>query len=96
MKKKTNWGLVLLVGVVSAGVALLFAPKSGKELRNDIKNKSMEAKDKAQDSAQNLKQDFKDSYFEAAEEVENELLALDQRQRELNETINSIERDLQK
>lgn len=92
--KKNNWGLTLLVGVVSAGVALLFAPKSGKELRDDIKNKTLETKDSIQDSAEHLKEDFKQSYFEAAEEVENELLALDERQRELNETIASIEEDL--
>lgn len=96
MRKKHSCGLVLLVGILSAGVALLFAPKSGKELRDDIKKKSMETKDSIQEGAQNLKHDFKESYFEAAEEVENELLALDKRQRELNETINSIERDLGK
>lgn len=92
--KKNNWGLTLLVGVVAAGAALLFAPKSGKELREDIKKKSLDTKDSIQDSAQNLKHDFKQSYFEAAEEVENELLNLDKRQRELNATIASIEEDL--
>lgn len=92
--KKNNWSLTLLVGIVAAGVAILFAPKSGKELRDDIKNKSLDTKDSVQDSVQNLKHDFKQSYFEAAEEVENELLALDKRQRELNATIASIEDDL--
>ena len=92
--KKNNWGLTLFVGVVAAGVALLFAPKSGKDLRDDIKSQSLKTKDSIQDSAQNLKQDFKQSYFEAAEEVENELLILDKRQRELNATIASIEDDL--
>lgn len=92
--KKNNWTLTLLVGIVAAGVAILFTPKSGKDLRDDIKRKSLETKDSLQDSAQNLKHDFKQSYFEAAEEVENELLALDKRQRELNATITSIEKDL--
>lgn len=92
--KKNNWGFTILVGVIASGVAMLFAPKSGKELRNDIKQKSMKTKDSIQDSAQNLKHDFKQSYFEAAEEVENELITLDKRQRELNATITSIEEDL--
>ena len=92
--KKNNWGLTLFVGVVAAGVALLFTPKSGKELRDDIKSQSLKTKDSIQDSAQNLKQDFKQSYFEASEEVEKELLTLDKRQRELNATITSIEDDL--
>lgn len=92
--KKNNWGLTLLVGVVAAGVAILFAPKSGKELREDIKKKALDTRDSMQDSAQNLKHDFKQSYFEAAEEVENELITLEKRQRELNETITSIENDL--
>ena len=92
--KKTNWGLTLFVGIVSASAALLFAPKSGKELREDIKQKSFDTKNAIQDSASNLKDDFKSSYFEASEEVENELLSLEQRQRELNATIHSIEEDL--
>lgn len=92
--KKNNWGFTLFVGAVAAGAALLFAPKSGKDLRDDIKSQSLKTKDSIQDSAQNLKHDFKQSYFEAAEEVENELLILDKRQRELNATIASIEDDL--
>lgn len=92
--RKNNWNLVVFTAIVSAGAALLFAPKAGKELRKDIKDKSLETKKHIQDSAQNLKHDFKESYFEAAEEVENELLALDKRQRELNRTISDIEKDL--
>ena len=63
-------------------------------MREDIKQKSFDTKNAIQDSASNLKDDFKSSYFEAAEEVENELLSLEQRQRELNATIHSIEEDL--
>ncbi|HLR91814.1 MAG TPA: YtxH domain-containing protein [Atopostipes sp.] len=92
--RKNNWPLVILVGLFSAGLALLFAPKSGKELRNDIQNKANQTKDNVKTSADNLKQDFKDSYFEAEKEVELELAHLDQRQRELRETISSIEEEL--
>jgi gas vesicle protein len=47
----TNKGFDVIVpflvgGVVGAGVALLFAPKSGRELRSDIKRFSGTAKDR--------------------------------------------------
>jgi gas vesicle protein len=95
MRKKNNWLLIVVVGALSAGVALLFAPKSGKELRRDIKQKGAEAKDSAKQSKDSLVADFKESYFEAEREVENELVVLDERQKELRETIDSIEADLQ-
>ena len=34
-------------GIVGAAIALLYAPKSGKELRKDIKDKADEFKDEA-------------------------------------------------
>ena len=92
--KKNNWSLIFLAGLVSATIALLFAPKSGKELRNEIKNKAMDTKDSIQTGTQNFKQDFKDSYFEAEKEIEMELAHLDARQRELRETIDSIAKEL--
>lgn len=92
--KKNNLGLIILTGAASAIVALLFAPKSGKELRKDIKEKSLEARDNVQENKDNLVNDFKQSYFEAADEVETELAHLDKRQQELNQTISSIEKDL--
>ncbi len=39
-----NTGKFLLGALVGAGVALMFAPKSGKELRKDLKNKFEELK----------------------------------------------------
>lgn len=92
--RKNNWTLTILVGLLSAGLALLFAPKSGKELRKDIQDKANQTKDNVKTSTNNLKQDFKDSYFEAEKEVELELAHLDERQRELRETISSIEKEL--
>ena len=92
--KKNNFGLIIITSAVSAIVALLFAPKSGKELRDDIKYKALETKDSVQTGKDHLVDDFKQSYFEAANEVETELAHLDDRQRELNKTIASIENDL--
>ena len=45
--KKNNWPLIILVSLFSAGFALLFAPKSGKELRKDLQNKANETKRRA-------------------------------------------------
>lgn len=87
---------MIAVGVVSASVALLFAPKSGKLLRADIKAKGLEVKDTFNDSKDNLVGDFKEAYFEAERDVERELEIMDNRQRQLRDTINSIESDLQR
>jgi len=92
--KKNNWPLIILMSLFSAGIALLFAPKSGKELRKDLQNKANETKDSVKTSTNNLKEDFKEAYFEAEKEVETELAHLDERQRELRQTISSIEKEL--
>lgn len=93
--KKNNLLVVLLTAAVSAIVALLFAPKSGEELRKDIKEKALETRDSVQTGKDHLIDDFKQSYFEASDEVERELAHLDDRQRKLNQTISTIEQDLQ-
>ncbi len=92
--KKNNWSLIFLASIISAAVALLFAPKPGKELRDELKNKAMNTKDSFQEGANNLKHDFQEAYLEAEKEVELELANLDARQRELRETIESIENEL--
>lgn len=94
--KKNDWITVLVVGLVSGLVALLFAPKSGKRMRRDIKHKALDTKDSVQEGAEHLVDDFKDSYFEAVDEVEKELSNLDNRQKELRKTISSIEGKLSK
>lgn len=92
--KKTNWGIVALAAITSAIITLLFAPKSGEETRKELKDKAIDTKQSLQTSKDHLVDDFKQSYFEAAEEVEVEMAYLEKRQRELNETIASIENDL--
>lgn len=94
--KKNNFSIFLCTAIVTAAVTMLFTPKSGKELRDEIKKKTNKTKESIQHSAHNLKQDFKDSYFEAAEEIEKERIALSKRQRELSETITAIENDLRR
>jgi gas vesicle protein len=44
-----------LGGLIGAGVALLLAPKSGKETREKIKELAVEAKDKAEEMIEQVK-----------------------------------------
>lgn len=44
-----------LGGLIGAGVALLFAPKSGKETREKIKELAVEAKEKVEDVVEQVK-----------------------------------------
>lgn len=92
--KKNNWFVFIVVALLSAGVALLVAPTSGKKMRRDIKKKAMNAKVSVQTGTENLVDDFKTSYFEAVDEVDEELAALDKRQQQLRQTISSIESEL--
>lgn len=86
---KSNFGTSLLVGLAAAATALLFAPKSGKELRNDLKDQGMQYKDKAKDKAEELTKEFKKTYHEVEEEMNYA-----NPDPELTETIEDIETDL--
>jgi len=60
MREENGIGKGLLIGFLTGAavgsiVALLFAPKSGKELRQDIKNKSQELVDDAEQYLANAK-----------------------------------------
>ncbi len=73
MKKKTIATLVAGTAI-GAGLGVLFAPKSGKETRQDLKNKIAELKEKLE----NVKvKDVKKYVSEKIEKLENDLKALD-------------------
>lgn len=84
---KVSLSKTLLLSAVSAGVALLFAPKSGKELRADLKEEAVKAKDKGMEYANDFVNDLKESY----EEVETEMA---RENPELAQKIDEIEQDL--
>lgn len=92
--KKDNLFIIFIAGVIAALVALLFAPKSGEELREDLKEKAKDTKDSVQKGTGHLVEDFKTSYFEAVDEVEKELDNLSDKQEKLRDTISSIEDEL--
>ena len=49
MSKRHGFGSLLLGGAIGAGLALLFAPKKGEELRKDLLDKISELCDKLKD-----------------------------------------------
>lgn len=70
MSGKPTGGIVIsfLSGVVVGGiVALLYAPKSGKELRQDIKTKSGELADTVEDYLSDMQAKAKDAINEGKE-----------------------------
>ncbi|MGB3160062.1 YtxH domain-containing protein [Carnobacterium sp.] len=84
---KNNFMGTLFVGAAAAITALLFAPKSGRELRNDLKEEALSMKNQAMDKVNELADEVKVAYQEVEEEIyyDNENLA---------DTIASMEDDL--
>lgn len=67
-----------VVAVAAAGfiAGMLLAPKSGKETREDIKNKALEAKKAAGEKADHMKHSMKDGmhiFHKGADEAKSEL-----------------------
>lgn len=84
---KNNFMGTLFVGAAAAITALLLAPKSGRELRNDLKEEALSMKNQAMDKVNELADEVKVAYQEVEEEIyyDNENLA---------DTIASMEDDL--
>lgn len=91
---KVSLSKAILMSAASAFTALLFAPKRGKEFREDLKDEAVKLKDTGGEKAHELVDDFKTSYMEAERELESEQAKLDAKQAKLNQTIEEIERDL--
>ena len=70
----------LMAGLAGAGLALLFAPSSGRETRAKLKNKAVELNSKAheklemgKDKARDLKDKISSSADQAKEDVEEKI-----------------------
>jgi gas vesicle protein len=66
-------GDFLLGALIGAGVALLFAPKSGLETRNDIKRGARKAQSKVRDVAEGVTEQVVDTFEGARARVEEQL-----------------------
>jgi gas vesicle protein len=69
-------GVAAMAALVGAAAALLFAPKSGTETRNDIKRKMQEAQDRSKQKMDTMKskvatktEDIKDTSVQKLDEV---------------------------
>lgn len=67
-------GNLLLGGAIGAGIALLFAPKKGSELREDLKNKLQELTNKVKEVD---KEEVKENLEKKIAEIKAELKDLD-------------------
>lgn len=66
--------LPFLAGLaIGAGVALLFAPQSGRETRRELARKGRRARLRAREMAENMRDKAEDSYQEARARVEEGL-----------------------
>ena len=74
MSKKSGIGKFVLGAGLGAGLALLFAPKKGSELREDLKKKLEELSNKVKDI--DLK-DISNEFSKKVEEIKFELKELD-------------------
>ena len=74
MSKKNGVGKFVLGAGLGAGLALLFAPKKGSELREDLKNKLDEMIKKAKDIDL---EDVSEEFTKKVEELKEELKDLD-------------------
>jgi gas vesicle protein len=64
----------LLLGVlIGAGVALLFAPRSGEETRQDIRRRARKATDTVKDAAQGVSDQVVDTFESARYRVEEQI-----------------------
>src|SRR4029453_16270836 len=68
----TRLTYLLIGGGIGAVLALLFAPKSGQELRGDIKDATRKGIDRSREAAQQLS-DRAGEYYEATRERAGEL-----------------------
>lgn len=91
---KVSLTKALFMSAASAAAALLLAPKSGKELRAELKTEAEKLKETGEEKAHELVEDFKESYLEVEQELEEEQAKLDAKQAQLSQTIEEIEKDL--
>lgn len=91
---KLNLTSSLFLAAGAAIGALLFAPKSGEELRKDLKKEADRLSEQARQVADDFKEDLNDAYHQAKSEVAEDKLALEQKKEELGHTVREIEREL--
>ncbi len=72
-KHSSGVGSLLLGVVIGAGVALLFAPRSGEETRTDIRRRARQAGDAARNVAEGVSDSVADTFETARSRVERQI-----------------------
>lgn len=68
--KKISVSKAFFLGLATAMVTALLTPKTGKQVRTDLKGKAKELVDTGKEKVKNLVQDTKEAYQEAEQELE--------------------------
>ncbi len=72
-KSEAGTGSFLLGLAIGAGVALLFAPRSGEDTRRDLNRRAHRVKDAAHGMAEDLTDSVRDRFQEARQQVEERI-----------------------
>jgi len=86
----------LLAGVLGAGLALLFAPRSGKETREKIRTKADDMKHQAEDSMANVRESLDQSIQEAQDIKKRISEAMRQTGRKAKQEMKDLREDQEK
>lgn len=83
-----------LVGLaIGAGVALLFAPRSGRATRRDIKRRAMRVRDAAEQTVTDVRDSVVDRFEEARRRVEDQIesarTAVDLKKRQFSRAVDA-------
>lgn len=71
--KGSNTGAFILGAVVGAGIALLFAPRSGKETQEQLKARARELTEAAQERVRAAQEEIEEKLGRAGEEVRTQI-----------------------
>ena len=72
-KQTGSAGAFLLGAAIGAGIALLFAPRSGLETREELRRGARRVRDRAEDLVEDATDRISDSFTEARERVESRI-----------------------
>jgi gas vesicle protein len=94
---------LLIGGLLGAGTALLFAPKSGEQIREDIQNKSIELRDRTTDTVKDTVSQVKSKARQMTSDVVGQargltqqgLSALDDQYKKVSQTVNNGKKAIQ-
>lgn len=83
-----------LVGLaIGAGAALLFAPRSGRATRRDIKRRATRVRDAAEDAVTEVRESIVDTFQQARQRVEDQLdsarQAIDLKKRQVTRAVDA-------